>query len=227
MIPVLGVPVLNRPDLLYKMLASVDVQVGQVIVIDNSSNGANVENLICPGAMFVAPHMNLGVAASWNFIIRSFPNASWWAIVNSDIVFAPGDLAKLAETMETRGEMAFLRTPSVIGISPETIEKTGYFDENFYPAYYEDNDYVYRAGLTGTTISVLPAGYEHEQSATIRSDTHLWAENQRTFPINGEYYVRKWGGTVYQERFSTPFNAGGSPKDWTLDETRITELTWK
>lgn len=220
-IPVLGVPILNRPDLLKKMLASIDYPVNRVVVIDNgavvSDDVANVHR----------PGRNLGVAASWNYIITSNPDAPWWCIVNSDLEFAPGDLERLATHMETQGGFAFLLTPSAFGITKEVVEKVGLFDENFHPAYYEDNDYVYRCGLLDVTCTALPAHYAHERSSTIYSDMTYLQENGRTFPENTMYYMHKWGGIPLQEAFKTPFNRGGSPREWTLDPDRIARLTWK
>jgi hypothetical protein len=36
----------------------------------------------------------------------------------------------------------------------------------------------------------------------------------------------KWGGYPRHERFTTPFNAGGSVRDWTLDLARIEDQRW-
>ena len=220
-IPVLGVPILNRPDLLKKMLASIDYPVDSILIVDNGGVVPNEWGTV------MTPEHNLGVAASWNYIIESNPDAPWWCIVNSDIEFAPGDLERLARHMETLGGFSFLLTPSAFGITKEVVEAVGLFDENFHPAYYEDNDYVYRCGLLGVTCTALPASYAHERSSTIYSDMTYLQENGRTFPENMTYYIRKWGGLPLQEAFKTPFNRGESPREWTLDPERIARLTWK
>jgi hypothetical protein len=45
--------------------------------------------------------------------------------------------------------------------------------------------------------------------------------------LNRDYYIRKWGGMPLQETFRTPFNQGGSPRDWELEPGRVQKLTWR
>jgi len=223
MIPVLGVPVLNRPDLLDEMLATVDVEVGRLIVIDNGDVVGDI-----PKAEVIRPGHNLGVAASWNRIMAEVPEAPWWAIIGFDITFSPGDLARLAQTMNdaTTATLALLGTFSVFGINQATIDLVGRFDENFHPAYFEDNDYDYRCQLAGVPITGLPSGLLHRVSSTIQSSPVYSRENSRTFPWNHAYYQEKWGGSPRGERFASPFNRGGGPADWELDQDRIADLAW-
>jgi GT2 family glycosyltransferase len=226
MIPVLGVPILNRPDLLDKMLASIDVPVGRTVIVDNGEvvDSRDRATVICPGH-------NLGVAASWNLVIRTTPDAPWWAMVNFDLVFAPGDLARLAEHMDASigplGMVALLGTFSAFGIDRAAIDRAGLFDENLYPAYMEDNDFDYRCRLAGVPMAGLPAGLSHDISSTIRSSDAYRRENARTFPLNAAYYQEKWGGPPRSEVFTTPFNAGGDLRSWRLDLNRIAAQSWK
>jgi len=136
-IEVLGVPVLNRPDLLYRMLDSIDTEVGQIVIIDNG--GVASQSTVNQSERVIRPGQNLGVAASWNLIMQATPLAKWWAIVNFDLIFAPGDLDRLAQHMDTttgpEGMVATLGTFSAFGVSREAINRAGWFDENFHPAY--------------------------------------------------------------------------------------------
>jgi GT2 family glycosyltransferase len=228
---VLGVPSMVRHDLLKKMLASIDMPVKHLVVIDNSRGQSlsidGVDRSAFEEISVVKPGWNLGVSASWNRVITEVPESPWWMIVNDDIVFAEGDLERLRDFMDGGGSLGMLMTPSAFAISVDTIETVGTFDENFHPAYYEDNDYVYRCGLLGVAVTALPANYHHERSATINSNPALRSENHRTFPLNRDYYIRKWGGMPLQETFRTPFNQGGSPRDWELEPGRVQKLTWR
>jgi len=218
-IPVLGVPILTMPHMLDEMLASVDVKVGRLVIIDNGGVVGDIN------AEVVRPDQNLGVAASWNLIMREFSDAPWWAIVGFDVIFAPGDLDRLVKHMETVGGCALLGGFSAFGIDHLALDGVGEFDENFHPAYFEDNDYDYRCQMAGVSLVGLPAGLQHRNSATISSE-HYSRENGRTFPQNALYYRMKWGGYPRHERFTTPFNAGGSVRDWTLDLARIEDQRW-
>lgn len=224
MIPVLGVPVLNRPDLLYRMLSSTKgVDIGRIVVVDN---GDVVPEIANANVQVIRPGHNLGVSASWNLVIKTTPTASWWMFSNSDVEFADGDLERLCQHMETHGGVALLGTFSVFGMTSKALESIGFFDENFAPAYFEDNDYDYRCQLAGVPIIGLPAGLRHEISSTLRSSETYTRQNHRTFPKNREYYLAKWGGMPTNEEFRTPFNSGQDIRSWTLDIRRLADQAW-
>jgi hypothetical protein len=102
----------------------------------------------------------------------------------------------------------------------------GLFDENFVPAYFEDNDFDYRCRLAEVPFTGLPAGMSHKISSTLRSSKHYQDANSYTFPLNREYFRQKWGGSPYREVFTTPFNGGGSIKDWVLSIDRLADQSW-
>jgi GT2 family glycosyltransferase len=219
MIPVLGVPILNGPDHLDEMIASIDVPVEKMVVVDNG----DVVGDIMPTV--IKPRTNLGVAASWNFIMKTHPEASWWMISNHDVVFFPGTLKRLADAMSDGG-VAMLGGFAVFAISREVITKVGWFDENYAPAYYEDNDFDYRCRLAGVKIRSLPASLLHQTSSTLREDPEYKAQNGRTFAANKARYLAKWGGEPYREKFTTPFDEGGDFRDCRLDIDRLKEQRW-
>lgn len=226
---IIGVPVINRPDLLARFLDSIDER-WPVVVIDNS-DGDEIA-AVCeryPGDLrLVCPPANLGVAASWNLVIRSFPDEPWWCIANADTQLAPDDLAHLADEMAQGGPrwVGMNGDWRVFGLSSEAVDTVGLFDENFHPIYCEDADYEYRCTLAGVPWYFIDGGATHEGSAAIRSG--YGAENARTYPANRTYYEAKWGGPLRGgETFASPFDRGGSVRDWTLDLWRLRELRWR
>lgn len=223
MIPVIGVPVLVRPETLEEMLGSIDVEVGRVVIVDNGGVVPPNDN---PKMTIIRPGHNLGVSASWNLIMKATPDAAWWAFVGFDIVLAPGDLARLAARMDDGLGVGLLGGFSAFGFSRHALKTAGWFDENYIPAYFEDNDMDYRCRLTGVTMEALPAGMRHRPSSTIRSSLELAEANSRTFAMNARYFLDKWGGGAYREVFTTPFDKGGSPRDWELDIDRLKEMRW-
>ena len=77
MIPVLIVPVLNRPELLHAMLDSIDHPVDKVVVIDNGDVVKSLPYLEhVERAHLVKSPTNLGVPVSWNLGIRMLPFAT-------------------------------------------------------------------------------------------------------------------------------------------------------
>lgn len=233
MIPLLGVPVLNREDLAARMVASIDHPVAELLVVLNADDKAPGviqigkaadENENVRRVRFSSPSFNLGCGGSWNHIIRHRPQGPWWAIVNADIVFGPGDLARLDNAMEP--EAAHLATVFEFGafaLNTACVDTVGWFDENFHPMYYEDRDYEYRMRLAGVPYVKLESGATHDTSSTIRSSPRLSARNDETFGLNGRYYNDKWGGPPYQERFTVPFN-GERPV--VTDRGRLARQAW-
>lgn len=224
-IPVLIVPVLNQPELLCRMLGSIDHDVERVVVIDNGG--------VFDGQWRVTDHIrpghNLGVAASWNLGMKVSPGAPWWLIVNHDIEFGAGDLARLDEAVDPNGDTHyFMLGMAAFALTRHTLERVGYFDENFHPAYDEDLDWDRRAKLVGCERIEVGFTGTHVGSATIHSDPSLRRQNGRTHMANDVYYSRKWGGPKQGgERFSTPFNRGGHVGEWRLEPQRLQSQAWK
>ena len=231
MIPCLIVPVLNRPDLLLRMLKSIDHPVGQVIVIDN---GDVVEPYIGGTQQLglrvhvIKPGWNLGVSASWNLGLKCSPLAAWWAIVNNDIAFGPGDLARLDEAVDPRANAVYyIDGMAAFGVTPPALRAAGLFDENLHPAYNDDLDWQRRARFAGTIEVGIGLTGVHDASSTIKSDPVLMHYNGITHAANDRYYAEKWGGPKDGgETFSTPFNRGGHVGDWSLDIQRLRDNAW-
>ena len=218
MIPVLGVPVLNRGDLAERMLGSVDLAVAETLVILNGNADETRSHLKGHQVTFIDPGFNLGVAASWNFVVRARPAAPWWLIVNADIEFGVGDLERLADAMDKPGpRVACLYEFGAFGINAEAVDTVGWFDENFHPIYFEDNDYRRRCHLAGVPVVNLISRTRHDNSATIASG--YARHNDRTFPRNGDYYAAKWGGPPGQETRTTASHVA-------LDRRRLVDNAW-
>ena len=228
MIPVLIVPILNRPELLDKMLRSIDVQVGTKIVIDNGNVIARLyDHTPVVADRIVRPGHNLGVAASWNLGMKMTPDAPWWFFSGFDMEYTPGDLQKLVDEMNSspKPRTVHLNGYSSFALNREGVERVGYFDENFHPAYFEDNDYAYRCFLDGMEMVHLINGAKHEGSATIYGDQSYRDQNHQTFEANKAYYLAKWGGMPSQERYTSAFlEECGEPG---IQPVRLRKQAWR
>jgi len=225
MIPVLAFPVIGRFDLLERAIASIDYPVGKLLIIDNSPLGLG--DAASLPAVVTRPPSNLGFPGSVNHVIKTHPAAPWWAIANADIVFGPGDLARLDEAMTSHpGGWVGIVDWRVFGLSAAAVERVGFFDENFHPCYCEDADYEYRCTLAGVPWGAIPGTTTHERSVTIK-EAHYAARNAQTYPANRAYYYAKWGGELRGgETFTTPFDSGGSVAAWSLDLRRLRDQPW-
>jgi GT2 family glycosyltransferase len=190
------VPVLNRYDLLQRMLDSVDVSVDHLLIIDNgigsdlffSDRFENVTVLDMPA--------NLGVAGSWNLGIKSFPYAHRWFIVSNDVVFEPGALEQLSQAR--RNEITLTSDAphwQAFVLGDEAVSDIGLFDESLFPAYFEDNDYARRAKFVGVNIRLLNIRVRHDNSSTIKAG--YMDKNAQTFTKNESYYRSKIDSNDY------------------------------
>lgn len=85
------------------------------------------------------------------------------------------------------------------------LDRVGYIDVNYYPAYYSDNDYVRRAILANTkSCSVSNAFYFHFWSRTIHQGSG--GSDNKFFENNRKFYIHKWGGDFGKETHRSPFN---------------------
>jgi GT2 family glycosyltransferase len=192
------VPVLNRYDLLQRMLDSVDVPVEHLLIIDN---GLGTDTLELSNKFAKVTHLrmpaNLGVAGSWNLGIKSFPYAHRWFIVSNDVVFRSGALEKLATAR--RDEITLTADApnwQAFALGDEAVTDLGLFDEcGFYPAYFEDNDYMRRAQFAGVNIRKLDLDLTHDNSSTIKAGYQ--SKNEKTFFANQRLYQAKVDSNNY------------------------------
>lgn len=230
-IPALIVPILNRPDLLRLMLRSIDHEVDRVVIVDNGEVvdpfiGAH-EVLPFPVSVIRVPS-NLGVSGAWNLGMKVTPTEPWWLICNSDLTFGAGDLARLEAAVDEDSDThCFMFGMAAFALTRHTLDRVGWFDENFHPAYDEDLDWDRRAKLVECERVETGFTGTHVGSATVMADPELRYRNGITHAANDAYYARKWGGHKQGgETFLTPFNRGGHIGDWRLEPDRLREQAW-
>ena len=204
MIPVMIVPILTGPKILYTMLDSIDYPVAKLIIIDNgdclnTSAGWPVEHV--QSTKVIKMPANLGVAGSWNLGIKAAPFAPWWLIVNFDIVWPAGSLKMFAE-QGNPDEIVLSECGqpwSAFAIGENVVRRVGLFDEGFHPAYFEDNDYARRCA--DEIVRPAPIPVQHTNSSTLAA-ANYGEKNNRTYASNLDYFQ------------------GGGGGGWTLDRRR-------
>lgn len=196
MIPVLGVPVLTRPELLYRMLESLDHPVERLIVIDNGDCVSDTAVHLRAAGMVThvtVLHLptNLGVPASWNLIVKATPFAPSWLVVNFDATFPAGSLAAFDEAARPGALVLSGGDPAwcAFAVGEHVVSRVGLFDEFFHPAYFEDVDYARRVLAAGLPIIESGIPVRHDNSSTLNAGYH--GRNARTFDANCEYNEQK------------------------------------
>lgn len=174
---------------------------------------------------------NNGVSKAWNEILRATLNFDVTVICNDDIVFDQHALNNLVRSWDEVPKDALMVTASTVfdiegpryieapdyscfAIKPSVyMETIGLFDENFTPAYFEDNDSHYRIKLAGHEAYRDHMSFiTHKGSQTQNANPDKPIVTSQMFEKNRAYYVEKWGGRPGEEKLKVPY--GDTSKDW-------------
>jgi GT2 family glycosyltransferase len=162
--------------------------------------------------IFYPYYANRGLSNSWNEgMINIFKEDDVAILVNDDCVFSKGDVIRMIEKSQegagTIAENLAAHAFSCIAINKKTFETVGCFDQNFFPAYFEDLDYARRVTLSGLAFTICKGtNVHHTKSYNYHNNDKLRKQQLKTFPKNEQYYQSKWGGKIGQERYDKPFN---------------------
>lgn len=244
----LGIPVLNRFDLLEQAILSLDYSPIELFIINNNTVNLEDKNKFHELQQkykfdSFSPRYNLGVAASWNRIITTAWSRGYDFVYigSNDTFLDKGSLKTLVEMEKLDIECIW----AILGFNfwclrISAITKIGLFDENFMPAYYEDNDFYYRIKLAGLDFVELNS-YEYEKngrivpaakaahlgSQTINSDPEYAIHNSNTFNNwNRNHYIMKWGGLPGFEKFILPYNKSYNISWWPDPADSISIRDW-
>lgn len=205
----IGIPTLNRSDLLLPTLikyVTEDFKDIEIHIIDNGKQDLSFLNII-PNVFLYEEDKNIGVAASWNKLCRTiFEKHSHALILNDDVYlgYNTDTVNSVIQKYEYSLVQSFVSW-SVILISKYMYDYIGDFDEVFYPAYYEDSDYLYRMKLKGIRQDVEAElnPLTVRISMTQERDPELVNASMQ---INRLRYIEKWGNSPLLETFLTPYN---------------------
>lgn len=221
-IPVIGTAVVNNTYWVTRLLMSIDYPVDEFVIINNNGRGQIDEELNRLSQIshkFVknikVTHLpaNIGVSGAWNLIIKCYLMSPYWIIVNDDVAFSPGFLNEMVTIAESDPEVGIIHGNSgdfgvgswdLFLIRDFIINEFGLFDENLYPAYCEDADYLMRfIHRPIKKVMSLNSTYYHgngdktqyyvEGSQTQKTEPHLKEKLDYSNDLNIEYLTEKWG----------------------------------
>jgi len=107
------------------------------------------------------------------------------------------------------------------------IDEFGWFDKEYKPAYFEDNDYITRVVLGGGQFQIVPdAVHYHIGSATKKWDAEAAHHINYWFEHNRNRYISKWGhnttddyNLIRKQYNKSPCNSG-KPLNWWPEQDR-------
>jgi len=190
---------------------------------------------------------NRGCAAAWNYGMRMLENDIEMCMIISpaELLLKKAE-SIMAEAFSwyrgnepTKMNKYYYRIHSYHCFIPtrRAFKEVGLFDENIYPAGAEDNDYDRRMKFAWHDQGYCVADFDwHSTSVCAWYSQGNSRINAGAMPIIREqtsanlllkikYYVDKWGGVPvktypqfpFMERWNTPYNKGGSVRDWIPD----------
>lgn len=203
----IGIATLNRRDLLEPSLIKYtsDFPGIPIHVVDNGNQGFT-ESVSHDARIYSQPR-NIGVAASWNLMCRDILHRSDYALIINDDVYLGYGTEQIDERLRIHGNPMFLRSTkswSVFLISRDAYAKVGGFDEVFYPAYYEDSDYIRRMSLADV-LQVVDETLDPEDARTNGTYERNPELVNASMEANRERYIRKWGGLPLLEKHDKPY----------------------
>lgn len=229
-----GIPTITghgRADDLARTLAfGSDHPAERVLIIDNGAPARDWND----GARrsVYRPGHNMGVAGSWNFAMKWAVNRGVDAVVlvNDDIEIEPHTTRVLLEALEEAGETGVsIAGPTKLPFTllamrvPRAIEEIGLFDEGFYPAYFEDDDYLWRLQLAGYSdllrVDVVDLGITWPTHGTTKLEAgpELRREIEEGYERSRKLYEKKWGGAPLHELYGKPYDPS-SARWWKKDK---------
>ena len=220
--PRIGTAVVKNPVWVKRLVESVDYPVEEFLIINNNGRGeidaqldeiARVGNPMIKRVRVLHMPSNLGVAGSWNLMIKSYLKSPFWIIVNDDVAFCPGFLAEMhTETQRDPGAGMIhgfegdhgIGSWDLFLIRDHVIQEYGLFDESLYPAYNEDADYFLRfihkpvRRIMNLKTEYLhgdgkKADYHTHGSQTAKTNPVLREKLNRVNLTNFTYMEKKWG----------------------------------
>lgn len=237
----IGVPILVQGEKLLRHIKSIDVPLKRYYILDNSEGKdesvSEAIDQICENkpdniqeVVIVENSQNAGYPGAVNQMIRDNTDCAHWIVTGFDWWPRPQEYKKLLEYQHRLDNGAFLGVgcDDMCGFmfTPALIEKVGMLDENFFPGYFEDNDYKKRILESKLRVPTIQLSAEHDRSSTLNSSEDFKRRNQFTFQKNYEYYVKKWGGSPGKEIYVRPFNQAVPLDYWKFDPKRRELLRW-
>ena len=148
----------------------------------------------------------MGVSGSWNFLCRTiFEKHQYALILNDDIVLRAdrNGIENFIHTQKFDFGWSESMNAAAFLLPKATFEEIGWFDEQFFPAYYEDNDYFWRLKCKKKAVigSYLLDPAIKRASITISKDPLLNKGQE-----NRKRYEKKWGGYPGREKWISPYN---------------------
>lgn len=188
----------------------------RILLVDNAPRPITRRMTERPWAgRMVRVGRNLGVAGSWNVGVRAVldEGLDWLIIASTSFRFGEAGGLDFVEALSGFDGWDGVQSTfgwHFIAVARHTFEVVGEFDAEFWPAYFEETDFLYRMGLAGLASprengrpwgNIEMDGEYGRQAATLEDG--LAPVSLHRCSVR---YELKWGGRQGRERFTVPFD---------------------
>jgi hypothetical protein len=212
----LGIGYVNRADLLYQAVNSVDCLWENTVVIDNSQDGHLRDDGYLNNCVTVyTPPIPLTFTQTMNLLHRMAAEYNCDAVLymHNDAeaeAGTPNGLVKMINQLQENGVRwgaVLTNWNTLAAYNMAAVREVGPWDTVF-PHYLADHDYYRRLRLAGYAIieTGLPVYHHNGGGSTLKADAHLNEMNNLTFYLYEQYYQAKWGGGAGGEQYGLLFN---------------------
>jgi len=172
---------------------------------------------------------NWGVSGGWNIVLRdAFHNNDYDGVVfvGSDTRFMRDFWDEFVAGFGNNNFVESTHQFNCFYIDRFCFNVVGSFDENFFPAYVEDDDYRTRVKKSIVNYKKDIGSHDkfyHYTSATVRRNPMYHLKSRVSYGLNKEYMHEKWGGFEHTRPkwipiYNLPFNNDQWPLNkWILD----------
>jgi hypothetical protein len=176
-----------------------------ILIIDNTKEGLGEDYHGLRVYRDLKNH-NIGVARAWNIGAREVveKNIDYLIVMSSSMLFGVMKETTLLRQIATYKGFEIIEAEGhswhLIAFKRDLFLEIGYFDENFYPAYFEDIDFAFRLRLLNQKRR-WATFWVNAISQSTAKHSHLCSAE----PLL-KYYKAKWGGDKGAETYNLPFN---------------------
>lgn len=176
-----------------------------ILVIDNSKHGLGAATVWDKVKIYRENNHNIGVARAWNVGARRVVenDYDYLTIMSQSMLFGPEKETTWMKQLETFAGADVIESDGhswhLIALKRHLFEMAGYFDENFYPGYFEQTDWCYRLRMLNREGG-WPRVWVNAISQTVGHHSNLVLA-----PPLLDYYREKWGGDKGGEKYKLPW----------------------
>ena len=212
----LFIPCAACPDEMMRAVNSISQPWIEIVVIDSSAKGLDLENRDLPPHVDVfrtSMEMSFTQLQNWAQAEARRRGAKWLMFMHADCHCADKQVVpevllhaeRLSRT--TKLGVLFTAYDALCAFNMEAVEDVGAWDETF-DWYWSDCDYYHRMRLREWHIEDWPEAFRvhHEPSSSIQNDEGLAERARRCSQFARDHYVHKWGGEVGHEVHAIPYN---------------------